>query len=168
MRAKRLLSAVDFAVKTIVFSNRAVGASEIYLAGSFEENALMLAEAKIYGTDIPGGVGLIDAVRTYQGSGLPVSTAVTAAAAKEELRRERRCALPFRGLAFYDARRWGITEKGGPGRTGAVVVDKAGTVNVNATIKYNYLDYWDVPDNELAYNPAGAGSVPTFNPKNPR
>jgi hypothetical protein len=38
-------------------------------------------------------------------------------------------------------------------------------VNTKAKIVYGYLDYWDVPDNELAYNPAAAGSAPTKNPK---
>ena len=42
----------------------------------------------------------------------------------------------------------------------------AGVVSTNATIDYNYLDYWDVPDNELAYNPAAAGSAPIVNPRN--
>ena len=53
----------------------------------------------------------------------------------------------------------------GGGRTGCVVVSNAGVVNTNATIDYGYLDYWDVPDNELAYNPPAAGSVETKNPK---
>ena len=34
-----------------------------------------------------------------------------------------------------------------------------------ATIKYNFLDYWDVPANETAYNPADAKSAPINNPK---
>ena len=52
------------------------------------------------------------------------------------------------------------------GRTGAVVISKDGSsISTNATIKYGYLDYWDVPDNELANNLAGAGSAPTKNPK---
>jgi hypothetical protein len=72
--------------------------------------------------------------------------------------------LAFRGVSFYDARRWGLTEKGS-GRTNAVVLDKTGVVNTKATIHYNFLDYYDVPDNELAYNPAGSGSAPTKNPK---
>jgi starch-binding outer membrane protein, SusD/RagB family len=142
------------------------GAAEIYLAGSYEENALMQAEAKIYTNDIAGAMPIIDAVRTFQGAGLPAtSTTLNATDAKEELRKERRSALPFRGLAFYDARRWGIIEKSGSGRANCVVVDKTGKVNTKATIKYNYLDYWDVPANELAYNPAAAGSAPVVNPK---
>jgi starch-binding outer membrane protein, SusD/RagB family len=151
-------------VKT--FANKADGALEFYLAGNYEENALMNAEAKIYKSQVEAGLGIIDAVRTEQGAGLAATagTSLSASAAKEELRKERRCALAFLGLAFYDARRLGISEKGSS-RTGCVVVDKNGATNNNVTIKYNFLDYWDVPDNELAYNPAGTGSVPTKNPK---
>ncbi len=150
----------------ITYANKTAGATELYLAGSYEENALMLAEAKIYTNDIEGGLGLIDEVRASQGAGLPAvkGTNLTLAAAKEELRIERRCALAFRSLSFYDARRWGLSEPTAS-RTKCVVVDKAGKVNTNATIVYGFLDYWDVPDNELAYNPAAAGSVPTKNPK---
>ena len=36
--------------------------------------------------------------------------------------------------------------------------------NINASINYNFLDYWDVPDNELAYNP-NTGTVAVKNPK---
>ncbi|QJW91549.1 RagB/SusD family nutrient uptake outer membrane protein [Spirosoma taeanense] len=145
-----------------VLSNQAVGAYELYLAGTYEENELMKAEAKIYTGDIAGGLAAIDAVRTYQGAGLAPLSGLSLDAAKEELRKERRVGLAFRGLSFYDARRWGVITDG---RKGAVVVDKAGKVNTNATIAYNFLDYWDVPDNELAYNPAAAGSAPTKNPK---
>jgi hypothetical protein len=45
------------------------------------------------------------------------------------------------------------------------VISSTGVVSTNATIVYGFLDYWDVPDNELAYNPAEAGSAPTKNPK---
>ncbi len=150
----------------IVYSDREPGATELYLAGSFEENTLMNAEAKIYTNNIDGGLTLIDQVRAAQGAGLSATAGngLSLAQAKEELRIERRCALAFRGLAFYDARRWGITEKGG-GRTGCVVVLSGTDISTNATIRYNFLDYWDVPANELAYNPAGAGSAPTENPK---
>jgi starch-binding outer membrane protein, SusD/RagB family len=152
---------------TVTLSNiTTAGAAEIYLAGTYEENALMAAEAKIYTNDIAGAMPLIDAVRTAQGAGLAAtSTTLSLVDAKEELRRERRSALVFRGLAFYDARRWGIIDKGGPGRTNCVVINSKGVVSTKATIKYNYLDYWDVPDNELAYNPAAAGSAAVVNPK---
>ena len=72
----------------------------------------------------------------------------------------------FRGLAFYDARRWGVivsTANGG-GRTGWNLIDNTGTLQTNVTIDYNYLDYWDVPGNELSYNPAKSGSAAVVNP----
>jgi hypothetical protein len=81
--------------------------------------------------------------------------------AKEELRRERRVALAFRGFSFYDARRWGITDNG---RTGCVVVNFDGTVSTNATIDYRYLDYWDVSVAESFYNPPSPDSAPIVNP----
>ncbi len=129
----------------------------------------MKAEAKIYTGDLAGGLEAIDAVRTYQGAGLaPVTgTVLSADAAKEELRRERRVGLAFRALSFYDARRWGVIEdlsKGG-GRVNAIIIDQTGKLNTKATINYNYLDYWDVPDNELTYNPPTGNSAPVQNPK---
>ena len=143
---------------TVVLSNQAVGAYELYLSSTYEENELMKAEAKLYTGDIAGGLASIDAVRTFQGAGLAALSGLSLDAAKEELRKERRVGLAFRGLSFYDARRMGVITDG---RKGAVVVDKAGKVNTNATITYNFVPYWDVPDNELVYNPAAAGSAPT-------
>jgi hypothetical protein len=146
-----------------VYSNRTAGSAEIFLLGSYEENELMKAEAKLWKGDVAGAAASIDAVRAYQGAGLAAITSTNAAVVKEELRKERRTALAFRGLSFYDARRWGVLDNG---RTGAVVISKDGSsISTNATIKYGYLDYWDVPDNELANNPAGAGSTTTKNPK---
>jgi starch-binding outer membrane protein, SusD/RagB family len=143
----------------VVWSNQDVGAHEHYLASTFEENELMKAEALIYTGKTADGVKSIDAVRTAQGAGL---TAISSTVSQEELRKERRVGLALRGLSFYDARRWEVITNG---RKGAVVVDKAGKLNTNATINYNFLDYWDVPDNELAYNPAASGSAPIKNPK---
>ena len=163
----RLLNGGAGLAGVVVLSNRAVGAYELLLSSTFEENELMKAEAKLYTGDIAGALASIDAVRKFQGAGLPVLAGLALYAAKEELRKERRVGLFLRGLSFYDARRWGVIDdisKGG-GRTNAVVVDKAGKVNTKATINYNYLDYWDVPDNELAYNPPASGSAPTKNPK---
>jgi hypothetical protein len=146
-----------------VYSNRTAGNAEIFLLGSYEENELMKAEAKLWKGDVAGAAASINAVRAYQGAGLDPITSTNAAVVKEELRKERRTALAFRGLSFYDARRWGVLDNG---RTGAVVISKDGSsISTNATIKYGYLDYWDVPNNELANNPAGAGSAPTKNPK---
>ncbi|MEO5595170.1 MAG: RagB/SusD family nutrient uptake outer membrane protein [Chitinophagaceae bacterium] len=149
----------------IVWSNASSGANEITLAATYEENELMKAEALIMTGQIDLGVQSIDKVRTYQGAGLPAAGAgLTLAAAYEELRSERRIALAFRGLSFFDARRWEIIAPD-KSRTGAVVISAAGVVSTNATINYGYLDYWDVPDNELAYNPALTGSAPIKNPK---
>ena len=149
----------------IVYSNQAAGANEISLSSTFEENNLMRAEALIQTGQVAAAAPFIDAARNYQGAGLPaMSTSLSLADAYEQLRRERRIALAFQGLSFYDARRWGIIEPGSK-RTGCTVVTFTGQVNTNATIVYGYLDYWDVPDNELAYNPAAAGSAPTTNPK---
>jgi hypothetical protein len=125
----------------------------------------MKAEALIQTGQVDLGVASIDNVRNYQGAGLaPLGTGFTQAAAYEELRRERRIALAFKGLSFFDARRWEIIAPD-KSRTGAVVISATGALNTNATIVYGYLDYWDVPDNELAYNPAASGSAPVKNPK---
>ena len=159
---------------TYVYANTATGKFELPLAGTYEENSLMKAEATMYSSiftagSISAAMGLIDAVRASQGAGLAAVQGVvtTQAAAVEELRRERRIALAFRGLSFYDARRLKISEpiSAGGGRTGCSVITTAGVLDTNATIDYGYLDYWDVPDNELAYNPAASGSAPVKNPK---
>ena len=134
------------------------------------ENELMKAEALINlgGATLNAGLMSIDAVRTYQGSGLAplAGTIITQANAREELRLERRTALAFRGLAFYDARRIGYiySVANGGGRTKCVVYTSAGVVNTNATMNYNFLDYWDVPDDEIYINPPAPGSAPTKNP----
>jgi hypothetical protein len=149
----------------VVWSNASPGANEITLAATYEENELMKAEALIQTGQIDLGVQSINAVRTYQGAGLaPLATGLSQAAAYEELRAERRIALAFKGLSFFDARRWDIIDPT-KSRTGCVVISAAGALNTNATINYGYLDYWDVPDNELAYNPAATGSAPVKNPK---
>ena len=149
----------------ITYSNQAAGANEISLAATYEENELMKAEALIMTGKVDDGAKSIDAVRTYQGAGLTaIATGLTQDAAYEELRAERRIALAFKGLSFYDARRWDVINPA-KGRTNAVVVSYTGAVNTKAKIVYGYLDYWDVPDNELAYNPAAPGSAPTKNPE---
>ena len=149
----------------IIWANNVIGANEITIAGTYEENELMKAEALIMTGQIDKGAESINAVRTYQGAGLAaLGTGLTQAAAYEQLRRERRIALGFKGLSFYDARRWDIIAPD-KSRTGATVVSVTGEVSTNAKIVYGFLDYWDVPDNELAYNPALAGSAPTKNPK---
>jgi starch-binding outer membrane protein, SusD/RagB family len=147
----------------VIMCDRSDTGYELYIAGSYEENLLMRAEALINKGSVDAGLALIDELRVYQGAGLAAVTAtgLSSAQAKEELRRERRVALAFRGFAFYDARRWGVIQTG---RSGAVVVDKNGNVNTNATIQYNFLDYWDVPDNELVYNKPSATAAPVVNP----
>lgn len=153
-----------------VYANTGVGAFEMYAAGNFEENELMKAEALINlgGTNIEAGLAIIDAVRTLQGAGLAAvaGTGLTQAQAKEELRRERRIVCAFRGLSFYDARRWGVIKplSAGGGRTGAALLSNAGVISTNGTIEYNYVDYWDVPANETTYNPPAAGSAAVVNP----
>ena len=154
----------------IIYANPDAGANEITLCGTFEENELMKAEATMYvggfsAGNITSAMSMIDNVRNYQGAGLAPTVAADAAAAKEELRRERRIALAFKGLSFYDARRMDIIDPS-KSRTGCVVLAGiGGALNTNATINYGFLDYWDVPDNEIAYNPAAAGSAPIKNPK---
>ena len=156
----------------VVYANADAGLNEITLCGTFEENELMKAEATMNvggfsPASIISGMAMIDNVRNYQGAGLVPTIAASAVAAREELRRERRIALAFKGLSFYDARRMEIIDPS-KSRTGCTLVSIANavtTVNTNATINYGFLDYWDVPDNELAYNPAAAGSAPIKNPK---
>ena len=154
----------------IVYANSDPGANEITLCGTYEENELMKAEATLNvggfsAVSIASSIAMVDNVRNYQGAGLAPTVAATAAAAREELRRERRIALAFKGLSFYDARRMDIIDPS-KSRTGVVVLaGTTGILNTNATINYGFLDYWDVPDNELAYNPAAAGSAPIKNPK---
>jgi starch-binding outer membrane protein, SusD/RagB family len=152
-----------------VYANTGVGAYEYYCAVNYEENELMKAEALINTNQIDQGLAIVDAIRTRQGAGLAAvsGTGLSLAQAREELRRERRIVCAFRGISFYDARRWGVIRplSQGGGRTGAVLVSSNGTVSTNGTIEYNFLDYWDVPGNELAYNPAAAGSAPVVNPR---
>lgn len=165
----RLINGGTNPLTTKVYTNTAAGAEEIFLAGSFEENSLMRAEALINTGSIDLGLALVDAVRAFQGANIAAvsGTGLTLTQAREELRRERRCALPFIGLSFYDARRFGFIDpvSQGGGRTGCVVISKTGVVNTNAKIDYRFLDFWDVPDNELAANPPAAGSAPIKNPK---
>ncbi len=151
-----------------IYADNGAGAFEQIAAGSYEENELMKAEAliNIGGASLPLGLAAIDGIRALQGAGLAPLTGLTVAQAKEELRSERRIVLAFRGLSFYDARRWGVTKalSAGGGRTGATLLTNTGVVSVNGTIDYNYLDYWDVPGNELTYNPPGPGSAAVVNP----
>jgi hypothetical protein len=147
---------------------------QISIGGTWEENTLMIAEAKIRtGSDIDGGLTLVDQVRDAQGAGLAhtAGTGLTQAQAIEQFRSERRVGLYMRGLAFYDARRWGVTAPAasGGGRSNANVlvpgslVDSSSAVLLPCFIEYDYLDYWDVPQNELDFNPATSTSAPVKN-----
>ena len=151
----------------IVWGSRVSGNGDVYLGPTWEENELMKAEANIYLGNLAVAGTSIDLVRNAQGAGLAATAVPDAATAKEELRKERRIGLAFRALSFYDARRWGVIDpvSAGGGRTGAVVLDKFSTLNTNATINYNYLDYWDVPDNEIVFNTPSATSAPVKNPR---
>ena len=150
-----------------VYGSKSVGGYEVYEAGSYEENALMLAEANIRTGNIEAGLGYIDAVRQYQGAGLaPVKgTGLTLAQALQELVSERRVALAYRNISFFDSRRWGWTydiSKGGGSYHNTVL--NGDIVNTNATINYNFLDYWDVPADESDLNMPDADSAPVMNP----
>lgn len=149
------------------YGTKSVGEYELYIAGSYEENALMLAEANIRLGNIDAGLAYVDAVRDYMGAGIATvaNTSLTQAEALTELVRERRVALAFRGLSFYDYRRWGYTYDitNGGGSYGNTVYASDGTVHTNVTINYNFLDYWDVPADESDLNPSSS-EVATKNP----
>lgn len=154
-------------------TDNSMGATSI--GGTWEENSLMIAEGKIRtGSDIDGGLALVDAIRDAQGAGIMhvANTGLSQVQAIEEFRRERRVALYLRGIAFYDARRWGVTTSvaNGGGRMGANILVPAGSLTgsssamiVPCLVDYNYLDYWDVPQNELDFNAPSVGSAPVKN-----
>ena len=150
-----------------ILGSREVGGLEIYIGPTYEENQLMLAEAKIRTGSIPEGLTLIDEVRDYQGAGVAHigGSGLTLSQAMQELTMERLAALALRGLSFYDSRRWGWTYAiaSGGGRYGCTLLFN-GNVYTNATIDYNFMDYWDVPADETDKNPPSADSVPVKNP----
>jgi hypothetical protein len=147
------------------------------IAPTWEENALMLAECAIYLGNTNAGLTLIDQVRTSQNAGLPAlaGSGISMDSAISQLHSERRIGLYLHNVAWYDARRWGVTApaSAGGGRMGNILVPGSllvppGTTPPPATllscfIEYNFSDYWDVPQNELDFNPAGAGSAPIAN-----
>jgi hypothetical protein len=144
-------------------------------ACSYEETQLMKAEALLRTGSIEPGLQLVDAVRDFQNSGLAhvAGTGLNATQALEEFRRERRVALFLWGTAFYDARRWGVTKPAaqGGGRANAIVMvpgnlltpPQTGSIPTACFMEYNYMDYWDVPQNELDFNTAGSASPPLKN-----
>jgi hypothetical protein len=101
------------------YSDQTVGAYETFIAGSWEENTLMQAEADIMLGNVEAGLALIDAERNYQGAGVAAvaGTGLTQTQAYNELVKERRVALFGRGVSFWDNRRWGwsydISQGGG-------------------------------------------------------
>jgi hypothetical protein len=163
-----LVDGVDSGLTKIpILGSRQVGGIEIYIGPTYEENALMLAEAYIQTGQIQNGLSLIDEVRAFQDAGVPTvaGSTLTVAQALTVLTQERLAALAFSGLSFYDLRRWGWTygsAKGG-GRWGNTLIYK-GTLYTNAFIDYNYMDYWDVPADETTKNSPSASSAAVVNP----
>jgi starch-binding outer membrane protein, SusD/RagB family len=149
------------------YSDQTVGAYELFIAGSWEENTLMLAEANIMLGNTDAGLTLVDQERAYQGAGVATvsGTGLTQAQAYKQLVRERRVALFGRGLSFWDSRRWGWTYdiKQGGGSYGNQILYLPNTghavMNVNATFDYNFMDYWDVPADEVILNPPSKGTA---------
>lgn len=150
------------------YASTVPGSSEMPVAGSYEENELMLAKAKIRSGQVAEGLVHIDNVRSQQVASLPAvaGTGLTRAQALEVLRRERRVALLNKNVAFYDARRLGylkpVSRRGG--RPGATLFyqrpGKNADLETDVTFNYNYLERWDVPANELQFNTPVTGSAP--------
>ena len=149
-----------------ILGSREPGELEIYIGPTYEENALMLAEANIRTGNIETGLGYIDEVRHYQGAGVAAvkGTGLTLTGALQELTMERLAALTLRGLSFYDLRRWGwiYSIANGGGRYGCTLIYNS-IVYTNATIDYNFMDYWDVPADETDKNPPADGSAVVIN-----
>ena len=150
-----------------VYGSRTAGAYELFIAGSYEENALMLAEANMRLGNTETGLTFVDAVRTYQGAGVAAvaGTGLSLSGALNELTRERIVSLFSRGLSYYDNRRWGWTYdvSVGGGAYNQTVVTTAGVINKKVVIDYNFMDYWDVPADEAVLNPSTSG-VSVTNP----
>ncbi len=151
-----------------VYGAKGYGDLEAYMAGSYEENALMLAEGNIMTNNIDAGLAYVDAVRDYQGAGVAhvMGKGLTQPEAMQELVMERRVSLVFRGLSYYDSRRWGwiYDVSNGGGNYNANFYTSTGVLDTKALINYSFLDYWDVPADESVLNPPGTGSAVTVNP----
>jgi starch-binding outer membrane protein, SusD/RagB family len=149
-----------------ILGSRQPGGIEVYMGPTYEENQLMLAEAQIRSGNINTGLASVDAVRSFQGAGVAnvSGTGLTQVQAMNEVTMERIAGLAFRGLSYYDLRRWGWTYSiaNGGGRYGCNVIFN-GNLYTNATFSYNYMDFWDVLADELTYNPPAAGSVSVTN-----
>jgi hypothetical protein len=148
------------------YSDQTVGDYELFIAGSWEENTLMQAEADIMLGNTEAGLGLIDAERKYQGAlvAAVAGTGLTQTQAYNQLVRERRVALFGRGLSFWDSRRWGWTydiSNGGGSYGNQMLLSTSGgpVMYHNVTFDYNFMDYWDVPADELELNPPTGGTA---------
>jgi hypothetical protein len=143
------------------------------IAPTWEETALMIAEADIYTGNINAGLSLIDAVRASQNAGLPAlaGSGISMDSAISQLHSERRIGLYDHNVSWYDARRWGVTAPAasGGGRANANVLVPGSLISSTSAqllpcfINYDFTDYWDVPANELNFNPASANSAPIVN-----
>jgi starch-binding outer membrane protein, SusD/RagB family len=163
-----LINGGNDSLGVVILGNKTAGAYQVYIASSWEENTLMLAEANIMTGSINQGLLSVDSVRTYQGANVAAvaTLGLTQAQAMTQLTRERRVSLVFRGISWYDARRWGWTyaTSNGGGSYGNTYYDVNGNKFTNTTIDYDFLDYWDVPQDESVLNPPGTGSAATVNP----
>ncbi len=150
-----------------ILGSRQAGGIEVYIGPTYEENQLMLAEANIRLGNINTGLSSVDAVRSFQGAGVAnvSGTGLTQVQAMQELTMERLAGLAYRGLSYYDIRRWGWTYStaNGGGRYGCSVIFN-GNLYTNATFSYNYMDFWDVVADEITYNPPSGTSVAVVNP----
>jgi hypothetical protein len=152
--------------KVYNYGDQTQGAYELFIAGSWEENELMLAEANLRLSNTATGLGQVDAVRIYQGAGVPSVSGITdPVLAYKELVKERRAALFGRGLSFWDSRRWGwiydISQGGGSYGNQMLYLPSTGksVMNTNATFNYNFMDYWDVPADEVQLNPPSSATA---------
>jgi hypothetical protein len=148
--------------------------AQVSIAPTWEETALMQAECNIYLGNVDAGLQLIDQVRASQKAGLPplAGSGISQDSAIAQLHSERRIGLYLHNVSWYDARRWGITAPAsqGGGRIGNIVVPgtligPSGTPAqvLPCFINYSFSDYWDIPKNELDFNPPAQGSAPIAN-----
>jgi hypothetical protein len=172
---------IDFEDTTAAYKGKGKYATENYdpranvpIAPTWEETALMTAEADIKLGSVDAGLQLIDAVRASQNAGLPklAGSGISSDSALAQLHSERRTGLYLHNVSWYDARRWSINEPvaQGGGRIGNILVPGSliGPSGTPATllpcqIDYSFSDYWDVPQNELDFNPPATGSAPVKN-----
>jgi starch-binding outer membrane protein, SusD/RagB family len=149
------------------YASTVAGSAEMPVGCSYEENELMLAEVKIRSNNVNEGLKHIDNVRDYQKAGLLKleNSGLTQTNALEVLRRERRVALLNKNVSFYDARRQGFLKPvsaGGGRRNANLFYQRTGqnaALETGVTMNYDYLEWWDVPMNELEFNSPSASSA---------